>query len=111
MAARAGQYRHPVAYQTVATSPDATYGGPEEATTALGTRRTRIRPLSGAEKFAAQQHYGEVSHEFAIRYDSTMAALTTEHQATWDGRTFDIRSVTETGEQGREIVMVVTEKR
>lgn len=109
---RAGQMRRKVELFQANESPDSTYGGPEDAEFPIATRFARIRLLSQGERFAAAEHFGEVTHEVAIRYDDTLFdALTSAERMKHDGRTFDIQAPANVDEAGREIQFLAKERR
>jgi SPP1 family predicted phage head-tail adaptor len=62
----------------------------------------------GQERFAAQQFVGKSAKTFKIRWSTAVAAVTTEHRVTFDGRQHDIQDVRELGRrEGIEIDVTV----
>ena len=65
---RSGALRHSVIIQQPGIGTVNAFGGPTESWTQYAERRMGIKPLMGKELEAANERYGEVSHEFRARY-------------------------------------------
>ncbi|WP_193063466.1 phage head closure protein [Oceanobacillus oncorhynchi] len=60
----------------------------------------RVHPLSGNEKFAAQQIQSELTHRVEIRY---YPGIVPQQKVKYNNRIFDIESVIDIDEQHREM--------
>lgn len=87
-----GERRHRVTFQTASVVQDA-YGEPDITYTTLGIRWALVQPMKGRERFSANQVQADVDHRIVCRYDDTIAALGPDDRATWNGHTYDIKSV------------------
>lgn len=67
MSIKAGQLRHRVIIQTLATTPD-TFGSPGRTWSDLDTVWASITPVTSREYETGRQTVGEVSHRVTIRY-------------------------------------------
>ena len=101
---RAGGLRHRVTFQR-ATETDSDTGEVQQAWSDLATVWARVEPLAGKERFAAIQVQSEVDYRILVRYQSTLSALAPNDRATWNGVTFDIKSVINT--EGRNIELQI----
>ena len=66
-----------------------------------------IDPLSGNERYAAQQVSPNVSHRIRLRFGSTVTA---KDRITHAGRTFDINAVLNSGERNRQLELLCVEQ-
>ena len=87
-----GERRHRVVFQSATVAQDA-FGEPDQTWSNLATRWALVQPMKGAERFAANQVQADVDHRIVCRYDSTLSALTPGDRATWNGHTYDIKSI------------------
>ena len=87
-----GERRHRVLFQTATVSQDA-YGEPDQTWSDLATRWAMVQPMKGRERFAANQVQADVDHRIVCRHDSTMNALAPGDRASWNGHTYDIKSI------------------
>ena len=87
-----GERRHRVLFQTATVSQDA-YGEPDQTWSDLATRWALVQPMKGRERFAANQVQADVDHRIVCRYDSTLASLGPGDRASWNGHTYDIKSI------------------
>ena len=77
-------------------------GGPQEPRwVTLGARFANVVPLSGRERFTAQQVQSDVTHRVEMHYDPTLQARPV-HRLLFNDRPFEIESVINVGELGRE---------
>lgn len=60
----------------------------------------RVVPLSGAERFAAQQAMAEIDTEFTVRYTT---AIRPEMLISYNGLEYDIHSMIDVGDRRREL--------
>ena len=87
-----GERRHRVVFQTHVVSAD-DFGEPDKFWTDLCTSWALVQPLSGGERFAANQVQGSVDYRIVTRNRSELSALAPGDRATWNGKTFDIKVV------------------
>jgi SPP1 family predicted phage head-tail adaptor len=87
-----GERRHRVVFQSATISQDA-YGEPDKTWSNLCTSWALVQPLKGKERFAAAQMQEDVEYRIVTRYRSELASLDSGDRATWNSKTFDIRSV------------------
>lgn len=87
-----GERRCRVVFQSPTITQDA-YGEPDKTWTNLCTSWALVQPLKGKEKFAAAQMQEDVDYRIVTRYRSELSDLDAGDRATWNGKTFDIRSV------------------
>ena len=87
-----GERRHRVVFQRATISQDA-YGEPDQTWTTLCTSWALVQPIRGSERLSANEVQSDVDHRIVTRYRSELSALDAGDKATWNGRTFDIRSV------------------
>lgn len=102
---RAGQLRHKIEFLTVSDGQDAT-GGVSEVETHLSYAMAEIKPVSGNEKFIANQVFPEATSQIRCRY---VAGVTTKHKIKFGERRFDILNVQNKDERGIELYIVVKE--
>lgn len=69
----------------------------------------RIEPLSGKEPYIVQQFEGKVMHKVTIRSNSLSVTATPKMRITYAGRIFNIKSVLNIEERGKELIFVVEE--
>ena len=87
-----GERRHRVTFQRGTISQDA-YGEPDQTWTDLCTSWALVQPLKGAERFSASQVQSDLDHRIVTRNRSELSDLGSGDRATWNGHTYDIRSV------------------
>ncbi|MFW6089910.1 MAG: phage head closure protein, partial [Gemmatimonadota bacterium] len=100
---RAGRLRHRVSILTPSTARDADYGEPVASSTGWPVEATvyaAVEPLSGAERFAAQQDVGEVTHRILCRH-STAWTPTSAKRIRLGTRYFDIEAALNMEERGK----------
>jgi SPP1 family predicted phage head-tail adaptor len=64
--------------------------------------------MKGKEMFSADQVQSDVDHRIVTRNRSELSALGPADRATWNGRTFDIRSVIWRDPQMSELEILAT---
>ena len=104
---RAGTLRHRVTFQR-ATVTDSDTGTPVQTWADLITVWARVEPLAGKERYSAMQVQADVDYRILTRHNSTLSDLAPDDRATWNGITFDVKSVINT--EGRNIEMQVFAK-
>ncbi|KKL74148.1 hypothetical protein LCGC14_2067810, partial [marine sediment metagenome] len=108
MAIRAGQFRTEVIIQVQATGKDA-WG--EKSTAGWSTVATvwaSVVPVRGAERVAADQKEGVLTHKVNMRYRSDVSPL---NRITFDGgRVLDIEAVANVGNRGAELEIQCLER-
>lgn len=87
-----GERRFRVVFQRAAEAQDA-FGEPDQTWTNLCTSWALIQPLKGRERNAASQVHAELDTRIVTRNRSDLSALGPGDRATWNGHTYDIRSV------------------
>lgn len=105
MSFRSGRANQLVTIQRATTSRDS-YGQPIQTWTTLASWRCEVRPVRGAEYFAAQQFNAETSHKLTGHYIS--GVLPTD-RVLFDSRVLKIISVINVGERGRELELMCKE--
>jgi SPP1 family predicted phage head-tail adaptor len=65
-----------------------------------------VSPLIGNEYFSSQAVQAGVTHRVRIR---PLSDITPKMRLYWDGRYFDINSIIDVEERGREMVLMCTE--
>lgn len=106
---RAGLLRHRVTLRRPAGAGDArsATGQPSAAPVVIGTRWASVEPLTGTERFTAQQMSASVSHRVRLRYaDDVVKPLEVVH----DSRVLDVEAVLDTGGRGRELELLCSER-
>jgi SPP1 family predicted phage head-tail adaptor len=104
---RAGALRHWITIRESARTPDEGAGF-IETWYAIANVYAAVEPLTGDEQIQAMQTGMIQPHRFSIRY---RRGLTGANEILYDGRRFNVRSVVNTGERDREIVMLADEVR
>lgn len=103
-----GERRHRVVFQTATISAD-DFGEPTKAWTTLCTSWAMVQPLKGRELFAAQQVQAQVTTRIVTRDRSELASLSPEDRATWDGHTYDIKSIIHRDHRRHELEILAVE--
>ena len=78
-----------ITFEQVAETPDGG-GGFTNAWSTVATVWASVKPISGREKFQAEQMETPIAHKVICRYRSD---ITTKNRFTYDGRTFNILDV------------------
>jgi len=103
---RAGTLKRRVTIQSVTEGARDAYGEPDETITTHATRWASVEPLSGAELYRAHEVHPEVTHAVKMRY---LSGVTTKMRIVLGTRTFEIKSVLNSEEDNRELVLMCTE--
>lgn len=90
---RAGERDQRVVIQSVTQTADS-HGSPTATAATLGTFWASVL-IDGAGNEGQQggQITGSTGYTIEIDYNATTSAITTKHQATWRGKTFNIGAV------------------
>lgn len=112
---RAGPLRHRVQIQNATQTQDAASGWTTDTWTGTDKVWASIEPLSGRERFEAQQVTPEVTHKIRIRWrdditidpDSRVVGKTNPY----NGTTFNVHAVLNQMGRSRELVILAKENR
>lgn len=97
-----GGLRHRVTFERQGgTGGRDSLGGVIDDWSTLAVRWGDLAPVSGREKFDADQHRGEITHRLWVRYGSDIADLSSADRFTFDSRIFDIEVVKNPRERNR----------
>ena len=69
-----GKLRHEVVIQSPTGTRDA-FGKRDTTWNNVATVRAQVRPVTSAERYAAAQFHGAISHRVTIRYDAALANM------------------------------------
>lgn len=83
-------------------------GGWEETVQDVATVWAAVEPLQGRQQLEAMQAGMTAPHRFTIRYRRGVTGAT---EIAYDGRRFDVTSVTDTDARRRELVILADEVR
>lgn len=84
-------------------------GGPQEPSwVTLGTRFANVVPLSGRERFTAQQVQSDVTHRVEMHYDPTLQTKPV-HRLLFGSRALEIDSVVNVDERNRDVHVMCKE--
>ena len=97
--------RRVVTIRTMTRTPDG-MGGYTETPTDVTNIPARVEPLEGREQLQAMQTGMQRPHRFVMRYRDGMTSATT---LLYEDRTFDIKSVVDTEEKHRELIVMADE--
>ena len=103
-----GERRHRVVFQRATETADA-FGEPDKTWVTLCTSWALVQPLRGKEMFAANQAQADVDHRIVTRQRSELSDLGPKDRATWNGHTYDIRSVIWRDHTNKEIEILAKE--
>lgn len=104
---RAGTLRHRVTIQTLARTAD-DGGGYTEAWSNVATVWARVEPLSGGERWEAQQITANLSHRVAMRYRNDVTA---NNRLLFGARRLRIDAVIDVGERREQLEILCEEER
>lgn len=102
-----GERRCRVTFQRNTVSADS-YGDPVKVWADICTSWALVQPIRGSERLSASQEQSDVDHRIVTRYRSQLSDLDTGDRATWNGKTFDIRSVIWRDHTIKEIEILAT---
>ncbi len=84
----AGQLRHPITIEQMASEPRDAVGGITPTWSTFASPWAALKSGSAREFVAAQARHGEVTHLFIIRH---IDGITPKMRINFDGRLFDIQ--------------------
>lgn len=102
---RAGQLRNKIEFLTISDGQDE-MGGIAEVETHFCYSMAEIKPVSGNEKFVANQVFPEATSQIKCRY---VVGITTKHKIKFGDRKFNILNSQNKDERGIELFIVVKE--
>jgi SPP1 family predicted phage head-tail adaptor len=105
---QSGGARHRVTFQTMTTGQDAR-GGPTVTASDYCTRWAKVFAKGVRELWRVRQEWPEADFMFEVRRDSKTQDLTPAHQATFDGRSFNILGIVNVGQRDAILQIVVRE--
>ena len=104
---KAGTLRKKIALQSATRTPDGGGGFTESwATISGGDIWASIEPASSREVYAAGQLQHRITHALTLRY---LSGVTTAMRVLFGTRTFNVRSVLNVEERGRELRLLCEE--
>lgn len=102
---RVGQLRNKIEFLAISEGQDE-MGGTAEVETHLSYSMAEIKPVSGNEKFVANQVFPEATSQIRCRY---VGGVTTKHKIKFGDRKFDILNSQNKDERGIELYIVAKE--
>ena len=102
---RAGRLRHNVTIERQSSVQDA-YGQRVDTWSELTAKRAAIEPLSGDEYFTSKGENTEVEARIRVRYDRSIADLSPSDRVNHNGVIYDIISVINPSESGKEYLLM-----
>ena len=102
---RSGTLRNKIEFLTVSEGQDE-MGGTAEVETHLCYSMAEIKPVSGNEKFVANQVFPEATCQIRCRY---VAWVTAKHKIKFGERKFNILNAQNKDERGIELFIVAKE--
>lgn len=102
---RSGALRHKIGFYALTETQDE-MGGITEAETLLCESFASITPISGNEKFIANQLFTEATAQIRCRY---VLGITTKHKIKFGSRTFDIINIQNKDERNIEFLLIAKE--
>lgn len=105
---RAGRLRHEIVIQQRSGGTESRFGAPSStgSWTTFKTVWARIVPLTGAERFQAQQTFESVDHRIETRW---LDGVTPEMRVQYGNRTFEIEAPLNMEELDRELHLMCHE--
>lgn len=104
---RSGLLRHYITIQKKQDTPTRDdYGAEVDSWSTFEQVWANIAPISGREYFDSQRVNSNVSHKFIIRY---LSGVVPTMRVSFDSRTFNIESVLNRDERGREMELMCVE--
>lgn len=102
---RAGKLRHKIQILTITTTQD-DYGAEIQSEVVYKEVFAEIKPISGGEKFLANQRYPEATTSIRFRY---FDGLDTNMRIAFGTRRFDIQNIVNTDEKNYEYFVIAKE--
>lgn len=103
---KAGKLRHRIKLQSRTQASDGG-GGFTDTWADFATVWAAVEPLTGNERFEAQQLEGELSHRVTLRHRSD---VTTEIRAVHQSRVLEIRAVIRPEERNAQLLLLCSEE-
>jgi SPP1 family predicted phage head-tail adaptor len=94
-------------FETPTETAEATLGQAVPTWSTFATVWCELAPVSGNERFIAQQLLATVSHTIRCRW---LDGVTVKMRATYDGRIFQFQSVIDFRERRKELVITAVEE-
>lgn len=104
---RAGEANQQIMIRAPVSTPDV-YGGTTTTATDVATVWAKVEGLQGSEQFAAMQTGMSRPHRFTIWHRDDVSGAS---EIVYDGRTFNVTSVTDPNATRRELVILADEVR
>ena len=105
--ARAGSYRHRIVIEQPSEVAEATYGQPVPTWAEFALVWADVQPVSGNERFIAQQFLANVTHTIRMLW---LDDVTPKMRAKWGTRVFPFSAVINAGERDKELIITATEE-
>lgn len=103
---RPGEVRRKITIQAATTVAD-DYGGSTQTLADVAEVWATIQPLEGREQLLAMQTGMTRPHRFSMRYREDVTGAS---RILYDGRAFNVTSVTDPGARHRELVVLADEE-
>lgn len=104
---QAGKLRHRVTIQQPTSVTDS-YGGQSQTWSDVATVWASVEPLSGNERWRAQQVQPGISHKVTLRY---RAGINSSMRIVHEARNLNIDAVLNTDERNIELVLMCMEQK
>ena len=105
MAVRNGRYRHKVTIQQPTETVDAA-GQAVKSWSTFAQPYASIEPLRGREYFSAERFESEITVRIRLQY---LSGVTSKMRVSFDSRTYNIESVIDPMERGREMQLMCSQ--
>ncbi len=102
---RAGALRHKINFFTIGEAQDVT-GSIIEGEIPFANAMAEVKPISGNEKFVANQVFPEATSQIRCRF---INGITQKHKIKFGTRSFDILNAQNKDERGIELFIIVKE--
>lgn len=105
MVLKAGRFMHRATFERQVTSRNPV-GELTNSWSEFASRMVSIEPLNGREYFSASGENSEITTRFRARYDAEMGAVRPFDRITHNAAVYDILSVINPDERGRELIFM-----
>lgn len=102
---RSGALRHKIGFYSIQSVADS-MGGVEDQEVLTSETYASITPISGNEKFIANQKFTEATAQIRCRFTPN---ITTKHKIKFGARCFDILDVQNKDERNIELLIIAKE--
>jgi SPP1 family predicted phage head-tail adaptor len=85
------------------------WGQPDTTWSALTTTRCALRPLAGAEFFAASGEGSKITTEVRMRYKDALSTFTPADRLSIEDVLYDVTSIINVQARNRELVVMCSE--